>query len=101
MFGIFGNKRPRPGYVWEGPACYTDDYTAVQRPGFYALTEDGKNLIQPPLRLVYIDDAPGDPTDGSGHYEVASATDPVQKWNTGQPIVELKIEVVGQTEVAP
>lgn len=77
---------PDPGTVYEGPACYVNDYEAVERPGFYALTDDGKDLLRPLIRLVMVDDAPNDPDNGHCHLEVAYANDGPQKTNRNVPI---------------
>jgi len=90
---LFG---PKPGTRYEGPACYTDDYQAVPRPGYYALTDDGRNLRKPLMRLVCVDDNPGDPDGRACHYEVASKTDPVQKRNAN---VTVAVNLEGQSGV--
>ncbi len=99
MFG-FGKKA---GTRYDGPATYCDDYAAVPRPGFYALhvERDGSaRRINPRLRLVYVDDAPGDPDDGSGHFEVAGKRDPVQR--PGERVVDLgPVVVESHAELTP
>ena len=90
---LFG---PRPGSRYFGPVAYCDDYSLVGRPGYYALTSDGKAVRKPLLRLVYVDDAPGDPDDPSGHYEVAGPKDPVQR--PGR-IVALRADLEGSAGV--
>lgn len=101
---IFGKRRLVPGEVYEGPASWTTDYSIVDKAGFYALAEDGKTFMQPLLRLVAVDDAPGDPDDGSWHLEVASPHDPPQRAATGEEIearktVDLEANPVGESEV--
>lgn len=73
LFKSFQQKR-RAGKRYDGYACWCDDYTAVPRPGFYALDATGK-IIQPHIPLVCIDDAPGDPHDGACHYVYAGPKD--------------------------
>ena len=89
--------QPRPGTRYEGHACYTDDYQLVPRPGYYALTDDGKQLRKPLLRLVCVDDAPGDPDGIACHYEVAAKNDPIQKRNAN---VRVKATLHGESGVA-
>lgn len=98
MLNLLRRLRQRRGQRYDGPACYTDDYALVGRPGFYALDPTGKKVNRR-LRLVYVDDAPGDPTDGSGHYEVAGRHDPVQRG--GERVVELEVQVAGAAELTP
>lgn len=59
-------RKPRPGTVWDGPAAIFDDATVDHRHGVYTLTDDGKQLRKPVVRLVVVPD--GD----SHHYEVAA-----------------------------
>lgn len=78
--GLLGRfKGPKPGERWTGPAAWTDDYAQVERPGFYALTDDGKHLRRPLVRLVVVNDHPDDPENDHWHLEVASKTDPPQR----------------------
>jgi hypothetical protein len=90
--------RFRRGDRYDGPACYCTDYSLVPRPGFYALDATGKR-VNPHVRLVYVDDAPGDPNDGSGHYEIAGRKDPEQR--PGERVVELAVAVKGSAELTP
>ncbi len=90
-----GPKGPQEGDRYDGPAAYCADYGLVPRPGYYALSEGGKTL-DAGLRLVYVDDAPGDHLDGSGHYEVASESDPIAKQGT---IVALEAHSEGNAGV--
>lgn len=93
------NKPPQsyePGDRYEGPSCYCHDYAMVERPGYYALTEDGQQLQDPLLRLVMIDDAPGDAENPACHLEVASDTDPPMKQG---PIVPLHARAQGSSSV--
>jgi len=96
---------PQPGDVYEGPHAYCADYALVERPGFYALTEDGKVLLEPLLRLVMIDDFPGDAEQLGCHLEVAGPHDPPQmSVHSRQPIesqgeVSFSAAVEGSAEV--
>lgn len=90
---------PPAGMLWTGPAAYTMDYSIVDKPGFYALTEDGKEFRRPLVRLVMVDDAPGNDEDGSCHLEVASSSDPAQM-HRGLRVVSLSTEVEGTSDVA-
>lgn len=97
-------QRLRAGQLYQGHAAWCDDYTLVARPGYYALTADGKNVL-PGVPLVCVDDAPGDALDGSCHYEYAGQKDYPQRSATGEEIasrriVELEVEAEGQTGVA-
>ena len=87
----------RAGQPFSGHACWTDDYSIVPRPGYYALTDDGKQILAH-VPLVYVDDAPGDHLDGSGHYEYAGPKDQPQR--QGNPVA-LEAHAVGHTEVNP
>ena len=91
---LFG---PRKGTRYYGPVAYCADYALVQRPGFYALTDDGKALRRPLLRLVCVDDAPGDASNGACHYEVAAKSDPIAK--AGRP-VEMRANLNGKAGVS-
>ena len=62
--------RSLTGSVWEGFACYSTD-PQIGRPGYYALNDDAMTIREPHVMLTWVDDAPGDDDDGSGHYEVA------------------------------
>ncbi len=93
------------GDRYDGLACYCEDPSAVSRAGYYALDDDGRELVQPPLRLVAIDDNPGNPTDGSWHLEVAADDDPAQKTRDGAlvraaRVVELEAQSAGTSETA-
>jgi hypothetical protein len=75
---LFGKPKPaehEPGSVWEGPATYTTD-PHIGRAGYYALTDDGTTILEPHVMLTYVDEAPRDEEDGSGHYEVADPNEP-------------------------
>jgi hypothetical protein len=78
-------QRLRRGQLYTGPAAWCDDYAAVPRPGFYALTPDGKKIL-PKVPLVCVDDAPGNALDGSCHYEYAGPKDMPQRQATGGPV---------------
>lgn len=96
MFDLLRRVSVRRGQHYDGPVTYCDDYALVPRPGFYAT--DGRNVNRH-LRLVYVDDAPGDPDDGSGHFEVAGRKDPVQR--PGDRVVTLEVQVAGSAELTP
>ena len=96
-------QRLRAGNPYAGPAAWCDDYTAVPRPGYYALTSDGKKLLQG-VPLVCVDDAPGNALDGSCHYEYAGPRDYPQR-SGSKPVeagrvVSLEVEAEGQTGVS-
>lgn len=102
MFDKLKAQRRR-GKLYTGPATWSDDYSAVPRPGFYALSEDGKTLL-PDVPLVCVDDAPGDPDDGACHYEYAGPKDYPQR-SGGKPIgrgavIEMDVRAEGQTGVS-
>jgi len=92
--------RPRPGTVWTGPAAYFDGNGPPEPglvwPGFYALDVDGKSLRRPVVRLVSVDDAPGDPEDGAWHLEVAGPNDPPHR---GGNVVPLEADAIGSASV--
>lgn len=98
MLSLLSRCRVRRGSRYDGPAAYCDDYALVPRPGFYALDKTGKNVNRH-VRLIYVDDAPGDPDDGSGHYEIAGRKDPVQRG--GDRVVQLEAKVAGSAELTP
>lgn len=81
----------RAGQPYDGPACWCDDYMAVPRPGFYALSEDGRDILKE-YPLVCVDDAPGDPEDGSCHYEYAGPDDNPYRHNPDVPLKIVSIE---------
>lgn len=87
----------RAGQLYTGPACFCDDYAAVPRPGFYALTPDGRTIL-PDVPLVCVDDAPGDPDNGACHYEYAGPKD--NPYRQGTKIVAIEAhEASGSAEV--
>ena len=93
-----------PGTVWDGPRAICDDAIVGFVHAAYALTEDGKQLLfvnGRPVRLMQVDLAPDDPTDGSEEYVIAGPGDPAQKI---APVVrervELEIETEGQAGVS-
>lgn len=94
----------RAGQRYDGPACFCDDYAAVPRPGFYALGPHPKTgqegaVILADVPLVCVDDAPGDPDDGSCHYEYAGPKD--NPYKQGDRIVSIEAdEARGSAEVA-
>ena len=89
-------RGPKPGTIYEGPMTYCHDYALVQKPGFYALNSDG-SFKQPLLRLVQIDDAPDDETDGAQHFEIAGKHDPIARQGSRVP---LESQAEGAAEVA-
>ena len=60
MFGWFSKK----GQTFEGDVCRADH--PRHGPGYYAIGKDGFPNFRVPLR--WVDDSPGDPDDGSGHF---------------------------------
>lgn len=67
-------QKRRAGQTYFGPATFSDDYSLVPRPGFYALTADGRTVLRD-APLVSVDDAPGDDENGACHYEYAGPND--------------------------
>lgn len=90
-------QEKRAGQFYTGPAAYTTDYALAPRPGFYALADDGRTLLAD-VPLVCVDDAPGNPDDGSCHYEYAGPKDPPQR-AASQREVELRASAVAQSGV--
>ena len=93
----------RRGRLYVGPAAWSDDYSAVRRPGYYALSQDGKHLLSG-VPLVCVDDAPGDHLDGACHYEYAGPRDYPQR-SGGKAIgrghvIEMEVEAEGRAEVS-
>lgn len=74
---------------YDGLACYTTDPDLAPAAGYYALDGDGQTLRQPPLRLVMVDDNPGNPADGSCHLEVALDGDPAQITRDGDEVFSI------------
>lgn len=95
--------KSRRGQHYHGHAAWCDDYTAVPKPGFYALTADGKTLL-PDVPLVCVDDAPGDPTNGACHYEYAGPRDYPQRSgnkNIGRgAVIEMEVHAEGHGGVS-
>lgn len=96
----FRRRGTVPGRLYDGPATWCDDYALVPRPGFYALTDDGKTVL-PNVPLVCVDDAPGDSRNGACHYEYAGPKDNPQRRadNTTVPagtVVELEVHAEGK-----
>lgn len=87
---------PNAGERYEGPAAWCDGPEVGFARGPYALTADGKDLLRPLVRLVMVDDAPGDPDDGACHYEIAGPNDYPQK---GRPVA-LEARLEGRAEVS-
>ena len=83
--------------AYTGPVAYMDeiDGKPIMR-SFYMLTEDGKGPVLPLIRMVSVDDAPGDPEDGSCHYEVAREDD--RETRPGN-IVDLETRAEGRTRM--
>ena len=65
-------QQRRAGKLYEGTVAWCQDYQVVPRPGFYA-TEG--NAILANIPLVCVDDAPGNPEDGSCHFVYAGPKD--------------------------
>lgn len=87
---------PKPGDVWEGPSCWTDDYSVVKQPGYYALTDDGKELRKPLVRLVGVAHSP-DPDDDGHHLEVAGPNDPPHRFQEqGTNVISLESHTNGE-----
>lgn len=66
---------------YTGLKAFCNDDSVGFVPGFYALTDDGKQLLLrggKPVRLMHVDLAPGDPDDGSEEFLVAGPKDPPQ-----------------------
>lgn len=89
-------QRRRAGRRYDGPAAWCDDYQVVPRPGYYALSPDGKHVLAA-VPLVCVDDAPGDALDGSCHYEYAGPTDMPQRQGR---VIDMEASMVGTTKVA-
>lgn len=66
---------PAAGDIWDGLFCYTTD-PVHGRPGYYALEDDGKTVVNPPVLLTHIDLAPGDDHDGRGVWVVVDVEEP-------------------------
>jgi hypothetical protein len=93
-------RGPKPGTTWNGPAAWTDDYHLVDRPGFYALTDDGKSIRKPLVRLVGVNLNPSDPDDVSWVLRVASKTDPAQLDAPTGRVVDLESVTNGESGVS-
>lgn len=100
---------PEPGSEWTGPKAICDDAAVGFAKAHYALTPDGKRLLLVrgrPVRLMQVDLAPGDPSDGSERYLVAAKDDPPQTTVDGSPVAEGSVvalepeHVAGKTGVA-
>ena len=92
------SSRPAAGTRWNGPLCYNTD-PEIGRPGFYGLDEEGKMTLDPPVLLTHVDEAPGDPEDGSEHWVVADEDKPYYSHAPNEPLartVELQSEVAGE-----
>lgn len=92
------SNRPAGGSVWYGPLCYSTD-PEIGRPGFYGLDEEGHMTLDPPVLLTHIDEAPGDPDDGTGHWIVADPNEPYFSHAPYQPearLVDLESSVAGE-----
>ncbi len=95
---------PRPGEVWEGLTTYTTD-PHIGPPGYYALKDDG-HTVDTSLRLTWVDEAPHDEEDGSGHFIVSlSSRKKDHPYYSHLPahvdfhLVELESRVTGTSEV--
>lgn len=90
-------KRFKVGDVYEGPMAVFDGEQVNHVHGFYALTDDGKELRKPLVRLMHVDLAPGDSHDGSQEFRVAGKNDPPTARGN---IVEFEAEAQGSSEVS-
>jgi hypothetical protein len=61
---------PSHGDTWTGPTMWTTD-PHIGRPGYYALSPEGA-ILDPPVMLTWVDEAPGNDEDGSGHFVVST-----------------------------
>lgn len=86
-------QRFRAGKAYTGPAAWCDDYALVPRPGYYALSSDGKRVLAG-VPLTCVDDAPGDALDGACHYEYAGPKDYPQRQGR---VVALEATASGKT----
>lgn len=95
-------QRLRRGKPYHGIAVWSDDYTLVPRPGFYAVSGSGPQArLLAKVPLVCVDDAPDDATDGSCHFEYAGPRDYPQRKATGEDVrrgnvVGMEVDAVGQ-----
>jgi hypothetical protein len=74
---------PQPGERWDGYAAVADGLDVDHVRGVYALTDDGRDLRRPLLRLVAVDETPGVSEDGNFHYEIAYPEDGMNKTYDG------------------
>lgn len=91
---------------YSGPSAYIDADEGAQLgivSGHYALDASGKallrkGLLRRPVRLVLVDDAPGNALDGACHLEIAKKGDPIAR--AGR-IVALEFHGEGKATVRP
>lgn len=69
-------KKFKVGEAYDGPMAVFDGEEVGHVHGFYALTDDGKELRKPLVRLMHVDLAPGDDDDGNQEFRVAGKNDP-------------------------
>lgn len=96
-------SRPAAGSVWAGPRTYTTD-PEIGRPGYYALEDDGRTLVDPPILLTCVNVHPEDEEDTEDLYIVANPEEPYHAQlpphlNAG--VVALEATVQGTSEVTP
>lgn len=89
MFAKLKQRRLR-GKLYVGPTAWCDDPQIVAWPGFYALSADGKTILAD-VPLVCVDDAPGDPEDGSTHFEHRTLREHPQRRADGGKITQERI----------
>jgi hypothetical protein len=66
---------------YKGPMAVFDGEEVGFVRGFYALDEEGKNLLMrggKPVRLIQVDLVPDDPDDGKQEFKIAGPEDPPQ-----------------------
>jgi hypothetical protein len=91
-----GKTTLKAGSKYSGPKAIFDGEEVDGILAFYALDQDGKTLLKQngkPVRLMQVDEAPGDPDDGSESFYVAAKGDPAQKTTRDEGnLVELEPE---------
>lgn len=90
---------PKRGDLWKGPKGIFDGEEVGHRHGFYALTDDGKDLLKvrgKPVRLTHVDLAPGDEYNGDEEFRVAGPKDPGTVQGN---LVDLQVDAQGNSGV--
>jgi hypothetical protein len=106
-----GSSRPAAGERYDGPLTYTTD-PQIGRPGYYALDEvtahkEGENthsIKEPHVMLTWVDEAPEDPNDGSGHFIISDMEKPYYSHlppHLDENLVPLAAIVQGTSKVTP